>query len=424
MGLLSDDNCATYETISEKLSTDLSPAWSESEATLMKQLSYGGFITDHKDSDFEQLKFRYRQHRYDSRSMGLVIAPTMACNMGCAYCFESNKHGRMTPKVVEGLIEFVEKRGPILQDFQVTWYGGEPLLALDIIEDLATAFMDLAKEYKFAFSAGGIMTNGYLLSKDNVDRIKRLQLGEIQVTIDGPARIHNQKRPLKNGKDSFHTIIENIAYAATQVSTVIRINVDKSFTLDMIKELCDELDSAGLKNKVGMFFGQLEPSTVACANIAESCYGTKSFSETEMEFYRVLSTEGFTVEKLPQPILTFCLAQRQNSFLIDSDGDLYRCFNYVGDKSKAVGNILNPVDFTHPEFLRLFSFDPFEHRICRDCSILPMCMGGCPARRSDRDMDESEYCDSWKYNLFPMLELIAHSRSQAAQRQSAEETSK
>ena len=118
MGLLSEENFTCYEHISASMCDNKPHEWSEQEQTLINQLKFGGFVTDHKDSDFEQLKFRCRQHRYDPRSLGLVVAPTMACNMGCAYCFESNKHGRMSPKVVEGLIEFVEKRAPILEDFQ------------------------------------------------------------------------------------------------------------------------------------------------------------------------------------------------------------------------------------------------------------------------------------------------------------------
>ncbi len=413
VGMMTAENFAVYERLCVMLSDGQPVQLTEEEKLLLSQLGYGGFVTEADGSELERLKFRYRDSRYDMSSLGLVVAPTMACNMGCDYCFEANKSGRMTPKVVEGLIEFIERRAPKLEDFQVTWYGGEPLLAMDIIEDLTASFVDLEKQYKFKFSAGGVMTNGYLLTKEKVDRFANLRLGEIQVTIDGPARVHNRKRPLKNGKDSFDVILTNLAYACAQIPTVIRVNVDRSFTPETIRELLVELDAAGLKNKTCIYFGHLEPATVACANIAESCFETKAYSQAELEYYRILLDEGFRVEKLPQPILTFCLAQRRNSFLIDPDGDLYRCFNYVGDKTKVTGNILQDVDYKNEEFLRLFSFDPFEVGSCRDCEILPICMGGCPSRRSDRSIDESEFCDSWKYNLRPMLELVAQSRQQS-----------
>jgi uncharacterized protein len=110
-----------------------------------------------------------------------------------------------------------------------------------------------------------------------------------------------------------------------------------------------------------------------------------------------------------------------NSFLVDPDGDLYRCFNFAGDKSKSMGNIRNPIDYQHPEFTKLFQFDPFEDGDCRRCTILPICMGGCPAKRFDRNLPKNQVCDSWKYNLQPMLELIAYARTRQ-QQQRAEPT--
>ena len=108
-----------------------------------------------------------------------------------------------------------------------------------------------------------------------------------------------------------------------------------------------------------------------------------------------------------------------NSFLIDPDGDLYRCFNYAGDKSRAMGNVQQSVNYDHPEFSRLFAFDPFENASCRECDIMPLCMGSCPSRRIDRKVPDEEVCDSWKFNLEPMLELVALSRQQQARQRAA-----
>jgi uncharacterized protein len=287
--------------------------------------------------------------------------------------------------------------------------------------------LDLAEEYKFKYTCSGVISNGYLLDQKMTDRLAEMKVGQVQITIDGPARIHNQKRPLKNGKNSYETIISNIQYASTRVPVVVRINIDKSFTEDIIVEMLGELDAAGLKNKVAVYFGQIEPATTACANISESCYETKAYSESEISYYRLLLENGFFVQKLPEPIITFCFAQLTNSFLIDSDGDMYRCFNYAGDKTRSMGNIQQTVNYQNDAFHHLFAFDPFENIRCRACNILPICMGSCPSRRADRGVPEDEICDSWKYNLKPMLELVALSRQQQAQQTSnqiKEETSK
>jgi len=426
LGLMTGENYSTYQQLIGKLANGSSSDLIDQEKDLLTQLTYGKFVVDNAIPELDGIKYRYRKARFDTKSLGMIIAPTMACNMACPYCFEGNKQGRMSPRVVESLIAFVEKQAPGLDDVDISWYGGEPLLAFDIIEDITDTINDLAEEYNFTFSCSGIISNGYLLDKEKTDKLVVMKAGQVQITLDGPSRIHNQKRPLKNGRDSFDTIIQNIQYACDRMPVVIRVNLDKSFTPEIIEELLGELDTAGLKNKVAVYFGQLEPATTTCANISESCYESKAFSQTEMSFYRLLLEHGYFVLKLPHPIKTFCFAQLSNSFLIDPDGELYRCFNYAGDKSRSIGNIANPVNYEHHEFNHLFNFDPFENEACRSCNILPICMGSCPSRRADRNIPEEEICDSWKYNLEPMLELVALSRQQQAQQtanQSKEESS-
>ncbi len=427
VALMTSENYATYQRLAGKLGNGSPENLDTAEQELLGQLQYGHFVVDSDLPELDWMKFRYRKVRFDPTSLGLIIAPTMACNMACNYCFEENKKGRMSPRVAEALIAFVEKQGDTLHDVQTTWYGGEPLLAMDIITDLTESFLDLAEEYKFDYACSGVITNGYLLDQKAADKLAELKFGQVQVTIDGPERIHNKKRPLKNGKDSYRRIIENIQYATTRLPVVIRVNIDKSFTTEIIEELLIELEGADLRNKVEIYFGQLEPATATCSNISESCFETRAYSQVELSYYRLLLEHGFGIQKLPQPIMTFCFAQLSNSFLIDPEGDMYRCFNYAGDKSRSIGNIAGTLSYQHPQFNHLFTFDPFENETCRSCNILPMCMGSCPSRRTDRDVPFEEVCDSWKYNLEPMLELVALSRQQQAQQRAAEaqeETSK
>ena len=180
----------------------------------------------------------------------------------------------------------------------------------------------------------------------------------------------------------------------------------------MINELLDELDAAGLRESLAVNFALMEPATEVCANIHESCYDTAGFSEVETEFYTMLLDRGFRVDKLPSPTTAACMAQLINAYVIDHDGDLYRCFNYVGNKDKSCGNMSQEINYLHPEFLRLFNFDPFENERCRECNVLPLCQGGCPSRRFDRNISDDEQCESWRFNLMPMLDLIARSHQQ------------
>jgi uncharacterized protein len=365
-------------------------------------------------SEIDVLKFESHRARFDASSLGLVVAPTLACNMACTYCYESSRSGRMTAETRDAVVGFIEKQAQGLKELSLSWYGGEPLLAMDIVEELTTRVLPVCEQHDIKYSSM-VITNGYLLDRPMVDRLRQLKIYGAQVTLDGPAAIHNRKRPLVNGRPSFDTIVQNLVYATTRLGIGIRVNIDKEFTRDTVTELLDQLESAGIRDRVSVHFALMEPATAACANISESCYDTAGFSTVETEFYGMLFERGFRVDKLPAPTYAACMAQLINAFVVDPDGDLFRCFNYVGDKARACGNVAGELDHKHAEFLRLFTFDPFSDNHCRDCEILPLCMGACPSRRIDRDLTSAQTCESWRYNLEPMLDLIARSRWQQMQ---------
>jgi uncharacterized protein len=422
LGLMDEQNYQTCQSVFQKIQNGNKAEFNPEEAHLVKQLEYGRFIHYDYYDEVEELKFQHHLARFDQTSLGLSIAPTLACNMDCGYCYEGNKKGRMQPEIVEAVLDYIETRAPALRSLDINWYGGEPLLAMDIIEDLTESMLDLAQEFNFNFNAT-MITNGYLLTEENCNRLANdFKIGNVQITLDGPSEIHNRKRPLKNGRESFDTILKNALYASEKMQVNIRVNIDKSFTVETIQKLLDELSEAGLKNKAGLYFGRIEAATSACSNISESCYGAEDFSTVETDFYRLLLDNGFSITHLPQPMATVCFSQIISSHLLDPEGYIYKCYNYVGDIPKAMGNIKEDINYSHPNFTRLFKFDAFDDEKCRDCSVLPICMGGCPARRADFDLKSGEACETWKHNLGPMLEIIARSRQSQAQKAAKETT--
>lgn len=413
LAVLTADNYAQLQSVLRKIADLQTDRLTDEEQQLLQQLQYGSFVQPADPPELEYLKFECHNARFDRSTLTLVLSPTMACNMACTYCYEETRRGRMSAETVQAALDFVERQAPQLKRLAVSWYGGEPLLALDIIESLTTGFLRLSEKYGFNYSSA-VITNGYLLDRAAVDRLCELKVTDAQVTIDGPAEVHDRKRPLANGRSSFDTILRNLDYAAKRLRISVRVNVDKEHTPATVARLLDELESAGLRGRVFPHFALMEPATRVCSNISENCYDTAAFSKVETDYYAMLLERGFGINRLPAPCFTACMAQLVNSYVVDHDGDMYRCFNYVGDKSHSCGNLSAEVDFRHPEFQRLFAVDPFEYERCRECSVLPLCQGACPSRRLDRDLTGDEQCESWRFNLPSMLDLIARSRWQQA----------
>ena len=110
-------------------------------------------------------------------AIGLTICPTMGCNFNCPYCFEDHFARKMSASVQDDVVALAGRMLDALRtkDVHVTWFGGEPLLAPDVIESLSGRLMALAEERGGRYEAS-IVTNGYLLTQDIADMLGRLKV--------------------------------------------------------------------------------------------------------------------------------------------------------------------------------------------------------------------------------------------------------
>ena len=72
-----------------------------------------------------------------SSSCELIILPTEKCNFRCTYCYEDFAIGKMKIETVEAIKKFISARAPSLKFLTLSWFGGEPLLARDVIINIA-----------------------------------------------------------------------------------------------------------------------------------------------------------------------------------------------------------------------------------------------------------------------------------------------
>lgn len=108
------------------------------DEAFLNDLKTGGFLIDDSIDEKAILKYEQLCSRYSRSHLSLVIAATSNCNFRCVYCYERSvlRASTMSEATQEAIVKFVESEAPHLESFTVTWYGGEPLLALDIIESL------------------------------------------------------------------------------------------------------------------------------------------------------------------------------------------------------------------------------------------------------------------------------------------------
>jgi uncharacterized protein len=163
-----------------------------------------------------------------NESLHLILLPTERCNFRCTYCYEDFSIGRMNSEVREGVKRLLDRRLNGLRSLSISWFGGEPLVARDIVEDISAHIIRAAGKRPELSYEGDVTTNGYLLDLSSVERLAELGIRSFQISLDGPQPLHDKTRVRANGKGSFDRIWGNllaIRDADFNVNVVLRIHL-------------------------------------------------------------------------------------------------------------------------------------------------------------------------------------------------------
>src|SRR5438874_4836148 len=125
------------------------------------------------------------------------------------------------------------------EKFVLTFFGGEPLLNLPVMYELAERAWQAATDRGVALYVN-IITNGLLLTPEVVDRMLPFGLNGVKITLDGDKDTHNRMRPLRGGQGTFDRIVANIRAVAGRCRIAIGGNFDES-SVDSFPSLLDYL---------------------------------------------------------------------------------------------------------------------------------------------------------------------------------------
>lgn len=370
---------------------------SDEDAKLVKDMKRGCFILEDDDDELKTLKLHSNMGKFNQRGFSLVIAPTLQCNFACPYCYEERQQGIMNSETQNAIIERVKNEAKAKNDISITWYGGEPLLTKDIIEEMSQKMIDITKQENVHYGAY-IVTNGYLINESTVEMLKKAKVTGAQITLDGPPEIHNSRRKLHNGGPTFDKIVSGIKlFESAGISVHIRVNLDKT-NIGKLENLLKILIDNKLQN-ISVGLGHVRDYSNGCSAVAHNCLKTAEYAEEEIKHQNILLKYGFKAESYPfYPGVksNYCCADTLSAYVVGPNGDLYKCWNDVGCSERSVGNIKEPVEKYNKVYLDYLLWSPFDSQECIECNLLPLCMGGCPHHGLKSKKPE---CEMWKYNL-------------------------
>ena len=377
---------------------------------LINNMQDCGFIINDGFDELAYLEYRFNLEKFGNGDPSITILPTSACNCCCDYCFEGDYKNDSVLLMSDNVKKAIYKQTEILIDgkknFYVTWFGGEPLLAKKDMWEISEKLIDICNKNKTNYSSN-VITNAYLIDEDVIKNMIKFKVKNVHITLDGTPLIHDSIRKLHNGKGTFFKIIEN-AKKITKHGVLVGFGIHINAMQDKdVEDLLNILKEEGLTDCY---------ISIAClTNYNNNCILRNNFTIEEyakklIQYQKLLYSKGFNKKYLfwdyPTPDDKTCPANRINSFVIDPLGKVYTCWPEIGHSDKCLGNIVDINDIrsiNNSHKIQYMLFSPFKYKRCRECKLLPVCMGGCFNRGINKGEPE---CTIWKYNITDTLKLI------------------
>jgi len=125
------------------------------------------------------LRFRYQP-------VAAHLIPIRRCNLSCGYCNEYDDHSAPVP--APDVLRRIDRLAALGTGI-VTLSGGEPLLHPDLD--------DIVRHIRRRGAIATLITNGYLLTRDRIQRLNRAGLDHLQISIDNVVPDEVSKKSLK-----------------------------------------------------------------------------------------------------------------------------------------------------------------------------------------------------------------------------------
>jgi uncharacterized protein len=416
----------------------------EDESHALDLLCENGFLVENRAADRRALDEYLDDVRNDTSELNVTLLTTLQCNFACDYCFQGD-HGdynrraeKMTLDTAHVAIEWMcreldRRPGKLV----LTFFGGEPLLNLPVMYEVAERMWAAAGERQVPMFVN-IITNGLLLTPDVVDRMAPLGLNGIKITLDGDRETHNRMRPLRGGQGTFDRIVDNIRKVAGRCRISIGGNFDET-SVDSYPALLEFLKEQEFADKLAKVFFKpivrsepVAPRGVIPLIPVNSAAGKDKLNGTCMTSVGSgagaacdschLLDDKLTAVREETRRLGFpthdgvhngpCHVHKQHAHTIGPDGSLYPCPGFTGQLALSTGHISEPPDSRRDTARGMFDrLAPWK--TCGDCAFIPVCAGGCVAA-SHSQLGDMNLPTCHKRSFESAVVSLAHSAASAA----------
>jgi uncharacterized protein len=350
-------------------------------ATIAKLADQRYLVPAERDEN-ESFLADFDRVRLAPRRINPIIAFTTACNIACTYCYEEGVRPRtMSADVLDATVRWIERRivDDGVREVAPQLFGGEPFLH----PELPLRFMDRLNaigDRHGASVAYAASSNGMLLSDELATALARRRLVQIQISLDGPECVHDERRVGRRGQPSYRESLRGILNAVRAIPSVtVKVNFDRH-NVPHLPDLFDELVALDLAAKVTVKLEaialQFPDSKVAHPEAVVIAPESTEMADVYQGLTAAAERRGLRVTR-DTAHTTPCMYTSQWGVIVGPDGGISKCISMVGRSDHEVGNVLDgdwePVPYDAAMDVRKKTSDC----VAEQCSYLPVCAGGC-----------------------------------------------
>lgn len=325
----------------------------------------------------------------------LFFVPWYTCNFKCSYCFQdeyTNQNEAVKPEVVDSFFRYVDTAFAGRKKY-VTIFGGEPLLTAPAKRETIQRLIEGANARNLDIA---VVTNGYHLL-DYIDLMKSARIREIQVTVDGTAEMHDKRRMLKGGKETFSAIAKGVdALLLNGIPVNMRVIVDKE-NVQNLPDLANFAIASGwtksplFKTALGRNY-ELHHCQTNNSRLFQRLEMYEEISDIIQKHPEVLqfhkpafSVARFLFEngELPHPLFDSCSGTK-TEWAFDYTGRIYACTATVGNQGDELGAFYPEIKLDTGSIEEWEERDVLSIEKCTTCALRLACGGGCAAIAKNR----------------------------------------
>lgn len=286
----------------------------------------------------------------------------------------------MSLPIAEKVVDFIFKNTPPAEKIRIGYFGGEPLLAFELIEDI-TDIIENHTSFDRERVELDVVSNGTIFSDEIAEFLNKHNIG-LGISCDGPSYVQDMFRNFPDGKGSSN-LVENTVKQANEIIPCLQVNaVYHPQTFQYLPLVVDYFSSLGLTHIY------LNPDFSANWSKSEADLLPSIFNQIAnryINYYRrgnphfisLIDSKIIVILRGGYQPLERC-RMGKGEFAFTPSGNIYPCERLIGSDNgngHCIGNIDEGLDINRMACKIIPNKE--INTECLSCSLKAYCMNWC-----------------------------------------------